>query len=103
MMARMSYDELSTQIMPNLYNLTELGKEECEYSEDGYFVYPPLLNLNFESISDESSSLLLDDGFKLYLYLGREVSSKSIQSLFGKKSLAEVSNPVETEEVKLSL
>lgn len=97
----MSYDEMAIQVMPNLYNIKELGKQDCEYNEDGYFNYPPMLNLNFESISEEDGALLLDDGFKLYLYFGSKVSSKLVHSLFGKKSLSEVSNPLETEEVGL--
>lgn len=100
MVARMSYDELSVQLMPNLYNLKDLSDQDCEYNEDGYFNYPPLLNLNFESIAEDDACLLLDDGFKLFLYLGSKVSSKTLQSLFGKKSLTEISNPLESEEVE---
>lgn len=85
--------------MPNLYNLKDLSADDCEYSEEGYFNYPALVNLNFESISEEDACLLLDDGFKLYLYMGAQVSSKVVQSLFGKKSLKEVANPLESEEV----
>lgn len=99
----MSYDELSTQLMPNLYNLKDLGKDDCEYNEEGYFNYPPLMNLSFESISGDDSILLLDDGFQMYIYLGSAVSQGTIKSLFGKTQLNEVANPLETEDVKSNL
>lgn len=99
MVARMNYEELSSQLMPNLYNLTDLASEECEYNEEGYFTYPPLLNLSFESLSNEEAILLLDDGFRLYLYIGAGVNKKAIKSLFGKNQLSEVANPLDTEEV----
>ena len=70
MTARLSFDELNAQVMPSLYDLTHLEADACEYSEDGYLNLPPLLNLSFESMQDTSAVHLLDDGFRLYLYLG---------------------------------
>lgn len=69
-LCKTSVDEMTVQMMPNLYKLDELTKEECEYDADGYFVYPPLVGLNFESISQIDGIYLLDDGFKLYLFIG---------------------------------
>lgn len=98
MVARASFEELSTQIMPTLYDLRNLQQTDCEYSEEGYFNYPPLMNLSFEAISDEEVICLLDDGFKLYLFLGSKTPTKVVASIFGKKTLSEVFNPFDFDQ-----
>lgn len=102
MVARMTHDELTAQISPSFYNLAALSDEDCEYNDEGYFIYPPLMNLNFESFSEPTSLCLLDDGFRLYLFVGAEVSSKTIKALFGVNVLDEVQNPLESEAVGLN-
>ena len=100
-LARMSHEEMISQMSPSLYDLGNLDQDICEYAEEGYFNYPPLLNLNFDSVADPAALLLLDDGFRLYIYVGEAVPSKTIYAIFGRKTISEVANPLESEEVPL--
>jgi len=45
---------------------------QCEYDENGVFVYPDLLGLNFESIGHEGV-YVLNDGFDIYMWVGQNV------------------------------
>ena len=77
-------------MMPSLIALHSLEANECVYDEDGVFLWPPLLSLNFDSIADPKGIYLLDNGIKTYILLNFEAEIEDMKAIFGVEDLADL-------------
>lgn len=64
------------------------------YDEEGAFVYPQLLGLSMDSLTNEGI-YLMDDGRDLYMLIGSNVNSNTLHNLFGINSLDDAKNIIE--------
>lgn len=99
MVPKMSFDELSLHMMPNIFAVHSLQPEECIYDEDGVFAWPAMLGLNFDSISDEEGIYLLDDGIQIFLFVSYTASPDQIRAIFGVESADEIITPIDENEM----
>jgi len=98
-MDRIGREEMSAQILPRVYDLKELREGQCEYNEKWEFEYPDLLPLNRCTLYEKGAICLLDDGYRLYLWVGKGVKEDKCYLLGG---LADLSDPYESDTVFLN-
>jgi len=81
--------EIGLQINPWLFRLDTLEDDQCEYDESGYFVYPDLLGLSYDSLANEGV-FMLNDGFDIYLWVGQQTDPSILDSLFNIESFEQI-------------
>lgn len=91
----MSFDELSLHLMPNIFAIHNLSEEECIYDEEGNFVWPGMLGLNFESIEDAEGIFLLDDGIQVFIHVSYSAAADNLKAIFGVETAEEILTPVD--------
>jgi protein transport protein SEC24 len=86
----LNLEETMLHFVPYLFSVHTLSEENTSYfDENGYFVFPSLVNLSFNNLSNEGI-YLLDDGEALYMLTGSQADPTKLMNLFGIKSVAEV-------------
>ena len=68
LLSKASADTVCKHVNPNLFNLEGVGSSCATYDDNDAFVYPALMRLTRDSLSDVDWCLL-DDGFALYQYI----------------------------------
>lgn len=86
---------MATQILPNIFAIHNLTEDECQYGEDGAFVWPEMLGLNYDSLADEEGIYVLDDGFKIFIHLNNSVKKDHLRAIFGVGELNEIELPLD--------
>ena len=85
-----SVDETMLIATPYLFSLTSMVDEDTgSYDEEGNFVFPNLMSLTYQNLSNDGL-YLLDDGLNLYLLVGSQTSSQVLSSMFNIQNLTDV-------------
>lgn len=92
---KMSFDELSLHLNPNLFSLHNLAEEECTYDAEGNFVWPQLLGLNYESIQEENGIYLLDDGIQIIIHFTYSIDRTQLRAIFGIDAPENIQLPID--------
>ena len=82
-MQKAKFDEIICFVYPRIYvldNILELQGDE----------YPPIINDNKESLDNQGSIFLIDNGFELILYIRNYVDKNIIHNLFGVDNFNEI-------------
>jgi len=86
----LSLEETMLYFVPYLFSAhTSVEDNASYYDENNLFVFPQLLGLSFNNLSNDGV-YVLDDGQSLYLMVGSKLDTTKLTNLFGIKSLNEV-------------
>jgi len=86
----LNVEETALHFVPYLFAIHTLGEEETAiYDENNVFIFPQLLSLSMNNLSN-SGIYLMDDGSSLYMLVGSQVDPTLMTNLFGIKSIHEV-------------